>query len=256
MPNRFSPVAETPPTQALAVFEREEFITERFCYRPGEHVTILAPTQNGKTTFTMDLLDEVTTPQLPATVLVMKPRDRVVSAAAKKYEYPIVRDWPPSVRQQALHPHARTTILWPKYTNADPHLDYPHIQAVLRRGILRNWKRGQSKNGANIIVADEHANLRTKLGLAEELDFVLSTGGGMGVGIWNCSQRPAYVSPLAYSGADHLFLGRETDKRARDRFAEIGGVDPDMVKWYVARLPKFGWMYINRDGPTMCQILP
>jgi hypothetical protein len=240
----------------VETFGREEFITERFDYQPGQHVTILAPTQNGKTTFTMDLLDQVTTPRCPATVLVMKPGDRVISRAAKKYEFPIVRDWPPSVAQLAAHPHSRARILWPKYLHADPELDYPRISAILRKGILHNWKKGQKPKGQNIIVADEHANLREFLGLGGPLDFVLATGGGMDVGMWNASQRPAHVSQLAYNGADHLFLGRETDKRSRDRFAEIGGVDPDIIKYYVARLPKFGWFYINRDGPVMCQILP
>lgn len=240
----------------VTTFERDEFIRERFWYQAGQHVTILAPTQNGKTTFTMDLLDEVTTPQLPATVLVMKPRDKVISAAAKQFSFPIVRDWPPSVSHLARYPNARARILWPRYQYADPRQDYPRISGILGKGILHNWKKGQKKNGQNIVVADEHANLREYLGLGEELDFTLATGGGMGVGVWSCSQRPAYVSQLAYSGADHLFLGRETDKRARLRFAEIGGVDPELIMFHVARLPKFGWFYINRDGPVMCQILP
>ena len=36
---------------------REEFVTQRWHYEPGEHVTLLAPTGNGKTTLAYELLN-------------------------------------------------------------------------------------------------------------------------------------------------------------------------------------------------------
>jgi hypothetical protein len=58
----------------------------------------------------------------------------------------------------------------------------------------------------------------------------------------------------AYSQAEHLFLFHDPDKRARERFAEIGGVDPYLVQEAVLRLGRHQALYIRRDGPAICVV--
>ena len=59
-------------------FPRDDFLSRRWRYRAGEHVTILGPTGSGKTYLGYQLLEKVATPKLPGIVLVMKPRDATV----------------------------------------------------------------------------------------------------------------------------------------------------------------------------------
>ncbi len=79
----------------------------------------------------------------------------------------------------------------------------------------------------------------------------------MGTGVWAASQRPAWISPLAYSSADHLFLAYEPDARTRQRFDEIGGIDdPRLVKDTTARLPLHHFLYIRREDQRRCIVGP
>ena len=56
--------------------------------------------------------------------------------------------------------------------------------------------------------------------------------------------------------AEHLFLHHDPDKRARQRFAEIGGVDPKLVEDTVMSLKQHEFLYIRRRDGAMCVIEP
>lgn len=230
-------------TVRVQSFPREEFITRRFHYRAGDHVTFVAPTQAGKTTFAFQLMDEVSSPKVPAVVLVMKPRDPVPARLTREVGYRVVRHWPPVKRPWA---NERGWTLWPAHT-FDPKIDDPRLATEFRRAILDNYKRGN-----RITFGDEVYGLG-KLGLSDEMEAVWTRGSGMGNALWAASQRPRGIPLLAYSSAEHLFLGSTPDKQDRDRYAEIGGVDPDLVKQITAgMLRKYQWLYIRRTGPAMC----
>jgi hypothetical protein len=113
--------------------------------------------------------------------------------------------------------------------------------------------------GDTVCIADEVYWLSVPLGLSEELTAHWSQGAGMGAGLWSATQKPSgtqagSIPTFFYNSATHTFLGRDPDKRNRDRFAEIGGVDPKAVGDAVMSLKKYEWLYIHRDGPSMCVI--
>src|ERR1041384_776737 len=92
----------TPPV----TFPREEFLKERWDYKAGEHVTFLAPTQDGKTTLAFQLLETTASKELPAIVLVQKPRDPVVKQWLKHLRdergWIKTENWPPNpIRRKA-----------------------------------------------------------------------------------------------------------------------------------------------------------
>jgi hypothetical protein len=71
------------------------------------------------------------------------------------------------------------------------------------------------------------------------------------------SSRSGRILPgHAYSAPVHIFLGFDNDKRARDRFSEIGGIDPDMVNRAVFGLDRYEFLYIRKadiaGGPYQC----
>jgi hypothetical protein len=227
-------------------FPRDEFLAERWNYQAGDHVTFLAPTQNGKTTLAFELLDRTASKELPAIVLVQKPRDPVVK---KWLDY--LRDdrgwiktenWPPN----PLRKRAAGYIVWPRYTY-HPDTDNRKQEDIFRRAILDSYKQGN-----RILFADETYGLTNRLDLDKELISVWSQGAGMGCGLWAATQRPAYIPLWAYSQAEHVFISADPDKRARMRYAEIGGINPHLVEATVQRLPKYHWLYIRRTGPAVC----
>lgn len=243
-------MATAPEIPELEVVPREEFLAEMWPanYRAGHHVTIIAPTQNGKTYLGFQLLKYTPPLKNPPVVLVMKPRDREVTKWAKALEYRRIYQWPPIRGIWRGTPPGY--ILWPRHTY-DPDIDDARMYREFRKAILGRYKQGNS-----IIVADEILGLVDELHLGREIRAVHTRGSGMGLGIWAMTQKPSHVGGWVYSQAEHLFLGWDPDKRNRDRFAEIGGVDPEVVKHYVASLPRYTWLYIRRTGRRMCIVGP
>lgn len=235
----------------VTIFDREHFLTRRWRYAAGEHVSLLGPTQSGKTTLAYQLAERSSSPTLPAVVLVMKPRDKTVTSWNKRLGYMRVRGWPPPPwdgRLWRARPAGYT--LWPRHS-FDFDRDNMTMSEEFHRAILDSYKKGD-----RILFADEVWGLVHELGLRKDLESVWSRGASMGCGLWAATQRPSHVPLHMYSQAHHLFASHDPDKRSRDRLAEIGGVDPDLVKAVVLGLRKYQWLYIRRDGPALCVIDP
>lgn len=237
-----------PRPPEIVTIPRNEFLTQRFSYHTGEHVTVLGPTGSGKTHLAYQLLAAAARPSRPALILVMKPRDRTATDWSQTLGMRTVRTWPiPRVPFRA--PPAGWTV-WPRHT-FDPEVDDAHLHSVFRAAILDSYKRG-----SRIIFADEVAGLAAELGLQRELKAVWMRGRSMGTGMWAASQRPVDVPLHAYSQAEHLFLANEPDLRGRQRYDEIGGLDPGLIRDRVARLNEFEFLYIRRTGRRICVVGP
>jgi energy-coupling factor transporter ATP-binding protein EcfA2 len=225
-------------------FVRKVFIDDYFRYKPGEHVSFLGPTGAGKTFLGYQLLKGVTTPKLPGIALVMKPKDDTAKTFNKDLGYKIVRTWPPTMSiWEPKKPPGWT--LWPK-TTFDPDKDDETQYREFRKALLDSYRKGN-----RIVFADEAYSLAKELGLERELVTLWTKGRSMGCGLWAATQKPSHVPLWMYNQASHLFLHNDPDKRARDRYAEIGGVDPKLVASVVSTLKQHEWLYIRRDGPVM-----
>lgn len=233
-------------------FDRQEFLDSRWLYHAGEHVTFLCPTQGGKTTFMFQLAEVTATPQLPARVLVVKPADPTVSKWGTQLGYKRVQDWPPMQIPFMEKPSGH--LIWPKF-RFDPKHDDQHIHDVLRKTILSCYRDGMKRKKC-IIVADETYSLGKEHKLDREMVTILSKGGGMGIGMWGGTQKPSHIPLWFYSQAEHLFLGNDPDRRSRERYAEIGGVDPKLVAEVTRTLPKYHFLYIRRTGQRLCIVGP
>jgi len=255
-----SVVVETAqPVARPVLIPRDQFLHEHFEYKPGEHITFLGPTQSGKTTLAFQLLQVSTHYKvLPGLVVVMKPRDPVVQDWAKKLDYRIIRDWPPPVHLRGRERWEKPNgyMVWPKHS-FEPDEDDEHLGKVFHRALISAYRKGDTALFADEVygLANElhYATVRGKrITLERDLKAIWTRGASMGCGLWAASQRPYDVPQLAYNSAEHLFLANDPDKRSRDRFGEIGGIDPDILKAEVVKLPKYHWLYIRRTGPAMC----
>ena len=236
---------------------REEFIERYFQYEAGQHLTVIGRTGSGKSVLGFQLTEKVMSPELPAVVLAGKPRDETIGGFQKRNELPIVRAWPPpivkSIWQKAANDKPSGWVLWPKHS-FDVERDNFNMALQFKRAIDDSYRRGN-----RILVADEIAEIQNDLRLKPEVKAVWSRGRSMGTGLWSFTQRPAWIDPLAYNSAEHLFLAYEPDQSNRKRFGEIGGVDPKLVTELVMDLDKFEFLYIRRSDPltnkpSMCII--
>lgn len=230
-------------------FDRETFLREVWDYQAGEHVTVLGPTGAGKTWLSYELLQHSVSAELPAVVLVMKPKDKTALSFSARMKFPVVREWPPPATKRLFSDgKPRGWTLWPRFVY-DPAIDNARHRAVFRRAILDCYQKGN-----RITFADETYSLEEELGLTEELRTVWTKGRSMGDGLWAASQRAAYISKWAYQ-AHHLFLANDPDVEAQNRLSEIGGaVDAGQVRYLLPRLGRHEWLYINRDERAMCKI--
>lgn len=231
----------------MHIFGRRHFIERRFAYQPGHSATFIGPNGFGKTHLAYELLAQVANPKHPAICLVKKPKDDLITAVGKELGYRLVHEWPPplSIWKPRRPPGY---LVWPKTTFTLA--DRAHKSAVFESALIDSYKRGN-----RIIYVDDAYGIAHILQLKEVMTELWTEIRSMKGGLWAAFQRPVFVPPWAYSEAEHLFLFKSTDKRARERYAEIGsGIDPDMIKDVVIRLEKFQCLYIRRTGPKMCVI--
>ena len=228
---------------------REEFLNDYWAYEPGQHVTLITPTQNGKTTLACQLLDRTCSPELPAVMAVMKPRDPVPSQWTQRMGFTEVPTWPPAKWPWQNSPRGYTH--WPKHSLSSVEADNAHLKKEISRSLNWWYRRGNS-----IYFADEVYGLCAELELQKELIAGWTRAGGMKGGLWCGAQKPSGVQgqggvpTFAYNSVSHLFLGHDPDSVNRKRFGEIGGIDPKLVSDIVFSLKQYEFLYVRKADTT------
>jgi hypothetical protein len=244
-------------TELPVCYPRHYFAQYCFEYTPGDHVVFGGPTQiSGKTQLAFDLLEYVATPDCPAYVGVSKPKDAVTSYYSKKYDWKIVREWPPSkgIREFFGHKYAGY-VVWPQF--GDLYKDRDQVQEVLGAMIAdRYGLSARSKKPVyGILVMDDTRDKEKVVGLKYEMTTVLSMAGAMGLGEWCFVQKGSQqgdTALMAYPNAKHCFLFYDPTTRGAEYYGSIGGVDPDYIEWVLPQLKPRQCLYIYRNGPTLC----
>jgi len=201
-------------------------------------------------------------PALRTVTAVPKPQDPATRQWADKLGMATIATWPPPYRPFKGKPPGYA--LWPRHLRGtDREANRKHLTEVFRRMMAEQYQKGNS-----ITVCDDVYLLAVMLDLNEQLEEILTAGGGMNASAWLAGQKPSgttgggSVTSFAYNSPTHLFLGHDPDERNVKRFSEIGGVDPKLVAEVVKHLRIFQVngknvsekLYIHKGGPWMAVI--
>lgn len=237
----------------LYVFTRNEFAAARFDYKPGEHVLFGGPTQRGKTSLAFQLLEYCATPDLPAFVAVSKPQDKVTAKEGVRLGFRRVDNWPAPMKiGEMWQGKPRGYLIWPRFGDMDN--DVTRCAEVTERLLKDRYTRGVRRE-KGILVMDDTMVKSKILGLDKSMTTILAMSGAMGIGMWTMVQKPTdsgRASLWAYGASEHLFLTRDPDAYNRQRYSEIGGVDPILIKDISKSLGPYEFLYIKRTESYMC----
>jgi energy-coupling factor transporter ATP-binding protein EcfA2 len=235
----------------VTTFGRKDFLDHVWDYKAGQHVTFCGRTQSGKTTLAFQLLARIPEHIVPI-VLVMKPRDPTVVRWTNTLGFKRTTVWPPlrSSKRMPRNYKPPGWVVWPNLGNIDT--DDATTRALFQKVMADSYSQAAKRNPEDrVIFADEVVGIANELGLKQNLAAIWMRGSGMGLGLWAGAQRPFELPQNALTQSVHLFLHRDDDKRNRERFAEIGGVDPDFVMEITSSMREHQFLYIARLGYYM-----
>jgi ABC-type ATPase with predicted acetyltransferase domain len=170
-------------------------------WKQGEHVTIIGPTGQGKTTLALDLMGQRGYPLIIAT----KPRDATLEKMSRGRDWHVITDWPP----------ARTkTILWPKLNRTS---DVQNQADVIHRALENVFI-----SGGYAVLIDELSYVIDTLKCRREVTQIWQQGRALGISLVTCILRPTHIPLLAYDQATHIIMFRDNDETNLRRMGGLG----------------------------------
>lgn len=204
-------------------------VTSMMDWQQGEHVTIIGPTGQGKTTLAQALLPLRTW----TLILATKPKDDTLEDYIQKGRYHKIEHWPP-------HSSWRRVILWPPVKGGDTGKQEAAIDDALK---------AIYDSGGWTVLIDELWHATNILGQQRMIELLLMQGRSLGVSVIVGAQRPAHVPLVVYDQATHLFLFGDKDEANVRRMGGLGYFTKHEIMDAISTLQRHEVLYLNtRDG--------
>lgn len=203
------------------------FLTEKFRWEQGQHVALIGPTGQGKTTLLTSLL-----PLHPyVVVFATKPRDESMQRLIRTGYYPVKR-W------VSLDPQKfPRRVLWPDAFELD---SIGHQRDTFHNAFARIYREG----GWTVAI-DELWYVNNILKLEMDVKTYLLQARALGISLLAATQRPAWVPLEVYDQSTHLFFWRDNDETNLRRLSGISFRSADLIRSIVADLEPFQVLYVN-----------
>lgn len=211
----------------------------RSVWEPGQHLSVIAPTGAGKTTFVGGLL------QLRRYVLALDPKggDSTLTGLG----YPRLSTWPGDKKLQRLVANndedgkPSRYIVGPRVHDAD--------DLVTLRNVTKEAMDGAFNMGCWTVYADELQILTDNrmMNLRKEADRMLIAARDKGLSFVSSYQAPSWVTPHAAKMSTWCAVSYTRDTDVVNRLAEILGRPKPEIRGAIAGLDKYTWIMVGRD---------
>lgn len=207
-------------------------------YLQDQHVTVIGPTDCGKTTLTKRLIEC---------------RGHVVGIGVKYVDESmsslLKQGWVRTEHWNTRPRSAKRVLLWPD-------VDDPEESPTVLRKEVKRLLAAVYKTGKWCVWTDELRYLTHNCGMQKVYQNMYVTARSNKISLVSAAQRPAFVPLEAYSQATHLFLYRTGDERDLARMGGLNGTSAKQVAGTVGELPFHTFLHVNmRTGDqTISQV--
>jgi len=207
---------------------------QKLDWQAGEHVALIGPTGQGKTTLLLNLL-----PMHPyVTVFATKPRDRSMDKLIAEGYVKLPRWQSIDARDMPRR------VLWPDATEMD--------SVENQRRVFHHAFGAIYREGGWTVALDETWYIINTLGLAPDVKLYLLQARALDISLVCATQRPANVPLEIYDQSTHLFFWRDNDEANLRRLSGISWRSAELVRQIVSGLEQYQVLYINtRTGEMM-----
>lgn len=209
------------------------FLRDHFRWANGEHVGMIGPTGQGKTT----LLTQVLPLHPYVTVFATKPRDTSMDALIAS-GYARLERWE-SIPANKLP----RRVLWPNAGRLD--------SGETQKRVFQDAFAKIYREGGWTVAIDELWYLANELNLSHEIKVYLLQARSLGISLIVASQRPAWIPVEVYDQSTHLFFWRDNDETNLRRLSGISWRSADMIRFLIANLDRYQVLYINTRTGAM-----
>ena len=208
-------------------------------WEPGQHMSVIAPTGAGKTTFVGGLLD------LRRYVLALDPKggDSTLGSLGldRLAKWPGEKELAQTVAKNDQDGKPSRYVVGPRVRHRD---DLPELREQTRRAM-----NGAFNMGGWTLYADELQIMTDPrmMNLRSEADEILIAARDKGLSFISSYQAPSWVTPHAAKMSTWVAVSYTRDTDVVNRLAEVLGRPKPEIRGALSGLDPFSWLIVGRN---------
>ena len=207
----------------------------KWVWKQGEHVTLVGPTGQGKTTFARLILPR----RKYVVVFATKRRDDLLSEMKRDDAFEVTSEF------KGIGPGKHKFVLDPGHAKS------LRETTARQRTTFRHALEECHHQGGWCIYVDEGKRICDILGLDKECEMIWAEGRSLGVSLVMSVQRPVRIPLAAYDQPTHLFFWQDMDEANLKRIGGIGGQSNKLIRETVSSLDRHQVLYLNTRSGAM-----